>query len=121
MRLCFSYDDNGNASIDLGDNTAYYNGICGAIVFTGQNEVPMNPKKGAQVETVLTMEDNIEELQQMMLAGTLFPSFAENSTTILLTKATYKKSSNTIGTIEIEFMTQYTLGTQAVSVDIALR
>lgn len=121
MRLCFFFDDMGNASIDLGDDTNYYDGMVGAIILTGQNEVPMNPLKGSQTETVLLMEDNIEEVLQMMLAGTLFPAFAENAPNILLKEAKYTKVSNNTGAVQVEYIPQFNQDIRAISVDIALR
>ena len=120
MRFFYAFDGDGNASIHVSDDDKeYLDGMVGANALTGRKSVPMNPLQGSQLETITTMEDNIEELMQLMIQGDMFPTFAENASYVLLTEAIYTKVDAKNGKLTLKYMTPFTAGVSETVIDIS--
>lgn len=103
MKLCLTSDTEGNSYIKMGTEEERFKGLVGANILTSNNQVPMNPHKGCQIENYIEMEDNVQEILQMLVVGDLFPSMSQNVPSIFLQEVGYRKKDNETGSIWVRF------------------
>jgi uncharacterized membrane protein len=121
MSFKLAYDDNGNSYIQDGTDLERIAGLVGATVLTSKNQVPMNVNKGCQLETYVTMDDNIEEVIQMMSVADLFQAIGLNVPSVAVMEVKYTAVDKETGSILVRYITPFTVGVQETVLTISLR